>query len=174
MDADKILQALSPFYGMWKTSGRLLQLKAGAEDLYGSAVGDAARRRQAVMRSSGAAAAGFVLFLFLAVFGTLVPAAQAFACLGPTNLYLPGWAWGILILAFWPLGLVWLVFKGGCPASAQASGEILATAAIGLGASNQGRIGLPAMPGLFGNGDTTATAVLLSPGDTMDGSPLFS
>lgn len=170
MDANKFLQVLSPFYGVWKTSGDLLRLKAGADYLYGSTMEDAAQKRQAVLQSSGATAAGFVLFLLLVVFAILVPAVQAFACFGATNLYWPGWAWGILILLFWPLGLVWLVFKGGCASSPEGQGQVFTSMTSCLGGGG----GLPAMPGLFGIGDDNATAVLLAPGDTMDGSSLFS
>ena len=171
MDVDKLMQVLSPFYGVWRTSGALLTLKSRANALYGSAAEDAADRRQDILRQGGTTAAGFVLFMFLLVFAILVPAVQAFGCFGATNLYLPGWAWGILILLFWPLGLVWLVFKGGC-ASDGSGMEVFAN----FGPSSEQAIGtLPAMPGLFGQtGGASTAALLLTPGDTMDGSSLFS
>ena len=78
-----------------------------------------------------------LLFLFLVVFIYFVPAVQAFSCFDATNLYLPGWAWGLLIILFWPLGAVWLVFRGGCSSMEAASSGVRAAIVEGASCSQE-------------------------------------
>ena len=49
--------------------------------------------------------------LMVLVLAVGVPAVQAFQAGGPTRFYLPGWVWGLGILFFWPLGLLWLTLQ---------------------------------------------------------------
>ena len=160
MQFEQIAPALSPLYGLWSSANHLWAAgKAGAfrSGAYGSPRRGDRREHQSFDRSGSlgepeqgraAAAAGFVMFLLLVVFVVLVPAAQAFSCFGATNLALPGWAWGALILLFWPMGLLWLVFRGGC--------------ADGI-------------PDLVRPGDTAATtALLVSPAGGSEGCSFFA
>lgn len=163
MQGERLLQLLCPVYGAWRAAD---DLNRQAATVYGSTMEDDSSRREAGLKQGGAAAASFVMFAFLVIFAILVPAVQAFSCFGDTNLSLPGWAWGLLILLFWPLGLVWLVFKGGCAPTAPLEG---------LTASTQEGLSLPSMPGIFGRtGGPSAATILLTPSDTMDSSSLFS
>ena len=99
-------QLLLPAYGLWQAALDMLGVRKRGLALYGSSEESSAR--------TVSAAGAFVGFAFLMVFVVLVPATQAFACADTATLGMASWVWGVLILFFWPTGLLWLLVRGGC------------------------------------------------------------
>ena len=50
----------------------------------------------------------FAFFIFILTTIVLVPACRAISRGGAWGM--PGWLWSILIVCFWPIGLLWLAF----------------------------------------------------------------
>ena len=121
MTPEHVARTLFPPYGAWK-SGRDLwdtHVRSAQErqrtQTYGQAApGEEAFAQDQLFNQGAASGGALLLFFVLTVFVIIIPAAQAFTCFGPTNLALPGWAWGFLILLFWPMGIVWLALQGRC------------------------------------------------------------
>ena len=125
MTPELVARALFPAYGAWKSGGdlwkthvRSAQARQRAQTYGQAAPGPEALAQDQLFNQGAASGGALLLFLFLTVFIVIIPAVQAFTCFGPTNLALPGWAWGFLILLFWPMGIVWLAFQGRCQADA--------------------------------------------------------
>ena len=125
MTPEHVARTLFPAYGAWKSGSDLWNTHVrSAEErqraqTYGQAAqGEGGLAQDRLFNQAGATGVALLLFLFLTVFVIIIPAAQAFTCFGPTNLALPGWAWGFLILLFWPMGIVWLALQGRCQADA--------------------------------------------------------
>ena len=162
MHLDRVAQVASPLYGLWRAGADLRELRLRKNALYGCQRGDATGQRQDLATSETLTGAGLFFYLVLFIVAIVLPAVQAFSCgTSTTNLYLPGWAWGVLIILFWPLGLLWLVLSGGClpvgHVNSRTSTDCVASAAQSLASlrasTARGRVGCVA-------------AVILSPLDT--------
>ena len=125
MTPEHAARAFFPAYGVWKSGRDLWSTHVKSSQarertqVYGQTMPEEEALAQDTLFNQGAASGGaLLLLLFLTVFVIIIPATQAFTCFGPTNLALPGWAWGFLILLFWPMGIVWLAFQGKCQTDA--------------------------------------------------------
>ena len=122
--AETLLRFCAPLYGGCQFLREIANTPSKRS--YGRSLEDDARRLEDdarryeetvevdALRYGLAEILGFVVALLLLVFVVVVPTVQAFTCFSGTNLGMPGWLWGILILLFWPFGVVWMVYKGGC------------------------------------------------------------
>lgn len=105
MDSDSLARVLFPIRGLLSGSG------VSKHGFYGQRFGPLLSEDEERARFRCVPSKNFVfLLLFLLIFATIVPAIQAFTTPCET-LGLPGWAWGFLILFFWPVGIIWLILR---------------------------------------------------------------